>query len=376
MALVLFPSDCIFCWAFSSLCNDTSAISALQEVKTRCRQTMFPSGSRIQLCSLNSDASFPLLLSLLLYLNRRKSKGKKRSTDQMAFSNIVTNYIWPSVLNCGAFKLCYLFAGQGRLARRDERQTWLKTFLVLVAMLIQSIFFLFFLAVCRDFAVLEDHCLAHNLQEQESKGLWFVAIIRDYFRSSDVSKKSLYLPFHRNLCFSNLKDKQACVAAVRRRVTVSLSTGWFQQKKNSFHFLFLFCTIRLKVQSAASDPAAEVSLCRPWFSGTATSSAVQVAGTVSCAHHSTACITSNLCLHLLWGRVPIRLHCRLLQCVILFSCCCCTTESRFCDSQLWLLSEYLSGVLLLESFWEKHSQECLVFLLRWSPCWAGRTFVS
>lgn len=27
----------------------------------------------------------------------------------------------------------------------------------------------YFSIVCRDFAVLEDHCLAHNLQEQESE---------------------------------------------------------------------------------------------------------------------------------------------------------------------------------------------------------------
>lgn len=118
-----------------------------------------------------------MTLSVLLCLNGGEEK-KELPTDQMAVSNKGANYIWPSVLNCGStFKLCYLFAGQGSLVRRDECQTSHKTFLALVATLVQWVFFKacsffsFFFAVCRDFAVLEDHCLAHNLQEQESKCL-------------------------------------------------------------------------------------------------------------------------------------------------------------------------------------------------------------
>lgn len=39
---------------------------------------------------------------------------------------------------------------------------------------------MYFSIVCREFAVLEDHCLAHNLQEQESKyaGIFQEALLK------------------------------------------------------------------------------------------------------------------------------------------------------------------------------------------------------
>lgn len=46
----------------------------------------------------------------------------------------------------------------------------------------------YFSIVCRDFAVLEDHCLAHNLQEQESK---YAGISQEILFKHVLEKKKL-----------------------------------------------------------------------------------------------------------------------------------------------------------------------------------------
>lgn len=43
----------------------------------------------------------------------------------------------------------------------------------IIAPMRSNLYFYFFFPVCRDFAVLEDHCLAYTLQEQESKCFMF-----------------------------------------------------------------------------------------------------------------------------------------------------------------------------------------------------------
>lgn len=52
-------------------------------------------------------------------------------------------------------------------------------------------FLLFFSPVCRDFAVLEDHCLAYTLQEQESKCDIFVIKLAHMWVFCNLAELSL-----------------------------------------------------------------------------------------------------------------------------------------------------------------------------------------
>lgn len=157
---------------------------------------------------------------------------------------------------------------------------WHETFQLLLATLIRWVFinvysFFLFFPVCRDFAVLEDHCLAHNLQEQESKGpsvlFWWKSA---HFHSAFFSV-SLVLANRDKACLrcSIYFFFWWCLAAFHRRLALCLlcqrinTKGWLKgKKKNAVPFPFpLFCEI-CKVLCQELQPG---TACRNPVSGTA-----------------------------------------------------------------------------------------------------------
>lgn len=145
--------------------------------------------------------------------------------------------------------------------------------------LYKCVFFFLFFPVCRDFAVLEDHCLAHNLQEQESKGpfvlfWWKSAHFHSAFFFSS-HQYHLFWPTDTKLVFSAafLFFFWWCLAAFQRRLALCLlcqrinTKGWLEEeKKNVVPFPFpLFCKI-CKVLRQELQPG---TACRNPVSATA-----------------------------------------------------------------------------------------------------------
>lgn len=130
---------------------------------------------------------------------------------------------------------------------------WHKTFQLFLSNshmlgLDKCVFFFLFFPVCRDFAVLEDHCLAHNLQEQESKGPFVL-----FLRKSPHFHSAFFLFFCISITYSGQQRQSLssvqhlfffwwCLPAFQRRLALCLLCqrrnikAWLEEKKNTVPF--------------------------------------------------------------------------------------------------------------------------------------------
>lgn len=106
-------------------------------------------------------------------------------------------------------------------------------------------------AVCRDFAVLEDHCLAHNLQEQESKSFHYLYFFnlndRYYMDGYDLWSWSCLLSLNESfeafMGFPILLRENATLITVELAIfPFCCNVGFTPSPQITFHYMYFIST--------------------------------------------------------------------------------------------------------------------------------------